>query len=335
MELETDVFFLHYSWGCGDADVSRYEDWLFVAHSAGFEFFQPGIESFVHFFERERRVTFERATEVGFAEVERGEICEALAQLRDPAGGKGKAYGVGVASEAGEEIVAALDGVEEMEVRGRSGPIRRLLLLRGRARALVCRCARRCARRESDDAAVPSVSVDDQAAGLIEMILSSWARISASAAAFGVAAVLIELLQLLRDGEGALRILGGEELDDFGGDVHASGGIDARGEAEAYVDGSELALVGIELGYLHERAQAGVDGTLQFLMPMATKTRFSPSSGTASAMVAMASSLRNDGRSLVRARLRSWLSKSAWESLNATPAPQRCLHGYWHWADWD
>ena len=64
-------------------------------------------------------------------------------------------------------------------------------------------------------------------------------------------------------------------------------------------------------------------------MPRLAITRFSPSSGTASATVAITSIFRNDGSSFSRARCGvDAASSSAWASLNATPAPQRCLQGY-------
>ena len=59
--------------------------------------------------------------------------------------------------------------------------------------------------------------------------------------------------------------------------------------------------------------------------PTLAKTRFSPNSGTASATVAMASIFRKEGRILARVRSTSHASSSACASLNATPAPHRCL----------
>ena len=58
--------------------------------------------------------------------------------------------------------------------------------------------------------------------------------------------------------------------------------------------------------------------------PSLAKTRFSPTSGTASAMVAMATIFRNDGSS----RSRPVSSSSACAILKATPAPHSDLQGY-------
>ncbi len=66
-------------------------------------------------------------------------------------------------------------------------------------------------------------------------------------------------VELFGEGAGAGGVAGEEELDDVGGDVHAAGGVDAGGEAEADLGGGGW-LVERELGELHEGAQAGLDG---------------------------------------------------------------------------
>ena len=67
-------------------------------------------------------------------------------------------------------------------------------------------------------------------------------------------------------------------------------------------------------------------GRCSSVRPRLAITRFSPSSGTESATVASTSIFRNDGSIFVRVRSRSSASSSACASLNATPAPHRCLH---------
>ena len=66
----------------------------------------------------------------------------------------------------------------------------------------------------------------------------------------GIAAIGVEAVELLGERTGALRISGGEHLDDLGGNVHASGGVDARGEAKGDIGGSQRAFGGIEFGKL-------------------------------------------------------------------------------------
>ena len=58
-------------------------------------------------------------------------------------------------------------------------------------------------------------------------------------------------------------VAGGEELDDFRGDVHAAGGVDARGEAEGYVEASDLFGGGVEGGGGEEGAESDAGGTAQ------------------------------------------------------------------------
>ena len=61
--------------------------------------------------------------------------------------------------------------------------------------------------------------------------------------------------------------------------------------------------------------------------PSAAMVRFSPRSGTASAMVAMAAILRKLGRVFSRARAGSRRSSRAWASLSAMAAPQSDFSG--------
>ena len=62
---------------------------------------------------------------------------------------------------------------------------------------------------------------------------------------------------------GAMRVARGEKLDDFGGDIHAAGGVDARRQAEGDVEAGELFGCGIERGGGKERAETGAHGTAQ------------------------------------------------------------------------
>ena len=66
------------------------------------------------------------------------------------------------------------------------------------------------------------------------------------------------------------------------------------------------------------------------LSPSLAMTRFSPASGTESAMVAMAATFINDSSSGDWSRRESRRSSKACASLNAMPAPQSDLQGYSH-----
>src|SRR5690348_5030351 len=107
---------------------------------------------------------------------------------------------------------------------------------------------------------MPAISIDDEAAGFMRAGLIELSEDFGECGGFCVAAPGIQPLQLFRNVGGALRVFGGEQLNNFGGDVHAPGGVDAGGEAKAYVDWRKVALRGIELCDLEKGAQAGMDG---------------------------------------------------------------------------
>ena len=79
----------------------------------------------------------------------------------------------------------------------------------------------------------------------------------------GSAAVGVQLIEFVGERAGAFDVARGEELDDFRGDVHAAGGVDARADAEANVAGSERATCGVELRDIEQGAQPGVHRTPQ------------------------------------------------------------------------
>ncbi len=118
---------------------------------------------------------------------------------------------------------------------------------------------------DADDAAMPAVAVDDEQACGDEFGIGGEARLDdAERGGFSVAALAVEALELGGKFAGAGMVAGGEKLDDFGGDVHAAGGVDARSEAEGDVEAGERLGGGIERSGGEESAQAGADGTAQF-----------------------------------------------------------------------
>ncbi len=80
---------------------------------------------------------------------------------------------------------------------------------------------------------------------------------------FGVAAVFVEVVELLSESAAERGVAGEEHRDDVGGDVHAACGIDARSEAEGDVSAGDRAGA-IELGEVHQRVQAGLRGAAEF-----------------------------------------------------------------------
>ena len=91
-----------------------------------------------------------------------GVEAQAALQLWQPLGGQGKANREGVAAEAGEEVCAALDGVEQLEAIHRAaGAVGDSVLnadhdgwFRGPLHHARC--------QNADDAAMPALAVDDQ-----------------------------------------------------------------------------------------------------------------------------------------------------------------------------
>ena len=110
-------------------------------------------------------------------------------------------------------------------------------------------------------------------------------------------ALQIELIQLFRNIFAAGLVFAGEEFNHVARHIHPSGGIDARPQSKSYIAGAEA------------RSPVRPETSINALSPPFTGrrspsrpkraiVRFSPTSGTASAMVAMATILRNDGISL-------------------------------------
>ena len=79
-----------------------------------------------------------------------------------------------------------------------------------------------------------------------------------SALGFGSAALIVETVKLFCELGCASGVFRQEEFDDFAGDVHSTSGVDARGEAKAYLGGGGGAVDG-NLRHLHEGAKAGLD----------------------------------------------------------------------------
>src|SRR6185312_14454659 len=131
--------------------------------------------------------------------------------------------------KTGEQVMAAFNRIEQVEGGdGATGAVGFAILVRQHQR----RFARaldhsRC--QNSNHAAMPAVSINDQAAGFMKVGLIEQSEDFGEGGGFGVAAFGIQPLQLFRNSGGSLRVFGGEKLNNFGGDIHASGGVDAGG----------------------------------------------------------------------------------------------------------
>src|SRR5258706_9050210 len=116
---------------------------------------------------------------------------------------------------------------------------------------------------DADDAAMPAFALDYGAVGGAQRgVVAEALDNGGKDFPLGVLAVSVELVEASGDVAGLRGILGGEEIDDAAGHVHASGGIDARADAKADVGGGERAFA-VELGDFEEGFESGVDGLAQ------------------------------------------------------------------------
>jgi len=169
-----------------------------------------------------------------------------------------------MAAKAGEEAGAALKGVEQVEaVNGAAGAVGDAVFNAdddgGPGGALDD-----AGGKDADDAAMPSLALDDEEAGGGEIEVRGEAGFDGfEGRGLGVAALAVEALEFGGEFGGAVGVAGGEELDDFRGDVHAAGGVDAGGKAEGDVKAGELFGGGVKGGGGEERAEAGAGGGTQ------------------------------------------------------------------------
>jgi len=259
------VALFHDARGGDDADAASDEDGLGIAVAEGFELAEPAGEHGSDAVERQLGVNAEETLGRAGGEVFVGVEAQAALEFGERGGGHGEADGEGVTAEAGEEIGAAFDGVEEMEsVDGAAGAVSDTVFNADDNGGL--RGALDDARGEdADDAAVPAFAVDDEEAVGGEGVFGCEAFFDdGEGGGFGVAALTVEALELGGQICGAVRVARGEELDDFGCDVHASGGVDARCDAEGDVEAGDLFCGGIEGGGGEQSAEASAGGAAQF-----------------------------------------------------------------------
>ena len=97
------------------------EDRLGVAVAERLELAQPSGQHGRDAVERQLGVNAQQVLRLARGQVLFGVEAEAALELGQRIGGQGKADGKGVAAEAREEIGAAFDGVQQLEIRRRSG----------------------------------------------------------------------------------------------------------------------------------------------------------------------------------------------------------------------
>ena len=271
-KFERDVTVFHHAGRGHDADSAGGEDGLGIAMA---ERLQPGEPSSEHrsdAVERELGVDAQQQFGLARGEAFGGVGGESALELGKGTGRHGEADGKGVAAEAGEQVGAGFDGFEQREsIDGATGAVGDWTLGRvfhvdddrGLGGALD-----HARGEDADDAAMPAVAVDDeQAAGGKFGVLRKACFDCGERGSFGLAALAIEQLEIGGEFERTGAVARGKELNDLRGDVHAAGGVDARGQAEGDVEAGERLGCGIERGHLKERAQARADGTAQLANP--------------------------------------------------------------------
>jgi hypothetical protein len=147
---------------------------------------------------------------------------------------------VRVSAKAGKQIVTRLKSVQQVKRRnGAPRPVGLAVLARQHQRraAITLDDARG---RDSDHAAVPSVAVQHQAKGVAQVgrLRHAFFDRRQDALLF-LLAVAVELVQAGSDGARPLRVLDAEQFDDVLGDVHAAGGVQARGHAKGHIARSQ------------------------------------------------------------------------------------------------
>ena len=230
----------------------------------GFQLAEPADEYRGDAVQGELGVDAEDVFRLAVGEVYGGVGAEAEFEGREILGGHGKAYGEGVTAEAGEEVGAAFEGVEELKsVNAATGAVGDFAV--GSVFDADYDCGLGgpfdyTGGEDADDTAMPAVAVNDEEAVGGEFWIGEAGLDRGERGGFSVAAFAVEAFELGGEFVGAGCVAGGEELDDFGGDVHAAGGVDARGEAEGDVEAGDLLGGGIERGGGEEGAEAGAGG---------------------------------------------------------------------------
>src|SRR5579871_1659983 len=191
-----------------------------------------------------------------------------------------------MASIASKQAAAGLDCFQKMKSADRASGAERFIPL---ARDHYCRTVVALDNSRSgnaNDAAMPSVAVDDDAVGVTQRGLGSEALFDrAQDSAFFFLPIGVELIELGRKFPRPGRIFHAEQFDDIASDVHAACGIDARSNAESDFTGCGRTvwrdLCGLKQGF-----QSRIDRSAQGIQTERSKDAILSRQREASAMVA-------------------------------------------------
>ena len=278
-QLQANVALFHDARRGEQADAAGDKNRLGVAVAEGLELAQPAGQHGSDAVQRQLGMNAQKMLRLAGGQMLFGVEAQAALQLGQAVGGQGKADGEGVAAEAGEEIGAALEGVEKLEaVDGAAGAVGHAVFNADDDGGLGG--ALDDARGENaDDAAVPALAVDHQQAvgGQFRVRRRAGPRWRSARRLRSSRRSRLSRSSLAASSAARAAIAGGKELDDLGGHIHASGGVDARRQAEGDVEAGELPWRQGR-GPRRQRARADRrrrDGAVRS-DPSAAMTRFSP-----------------------------------------------------------
>ena len=183
-------------------------------------------------------------------------------------------------------------------------------------------------RDDAHDADVPGqLAFDDDEIGLRVELGAHRADDFLGDAAFDLLALAVARVQVLRERQRFGEVAGQQQAQGFFGGFQPAGGVEARRELEADFVGAEP---GGDCATLFSATSPGRWVAFSRSRPAETRMRFSPVSGTMSAIVPSATRSSNGrrsnsaapGRPVSRPRL-----TRAWASLKARPAEQSSVNG--------
>ena len=297
-EFEAKVAVFHDARRCGDGAASD-EDWLGIAVAQRFQLAQPSGEYRRDLVERQLGMNVQMRS--GSRAARRSAAQSARRRLSSgSAGGQGEADREGMSTETREEIAAGFDGCEQGgTVDGAAGSVRDAIFHADDERGLGG--ALDNARGEdADDAAMPAVAIDNEKTAAASSA-SSARRVSMAASARASVSRRSRLrrssLSASSVARAASRVQKSSMISEATSMRPAALMRGARRKATSKpVSGFDA---GSSCAAAKSARRPAPTGRRSSRRPSAAMTRFSPRSGTASAMVAMAAILRKLGSSLV------------------------------------
>ena len=255
MDAEADVFFFEDVGAVNGGDGVGVEKRGGVAHAAGFEEGQLFEVGLLEVGDVDAGVEFEAGDEVLRLQASAGGVGEFFAESGEVLPRDAEAGGHVVAAERSEQIGAVAEGLDEGEaVDAASAAVAGAGLVESDDDGGAVVFAAEAGGDDADDAGVPAFTADDHGAvaGRVEMFFEIGEG-GFENVLFEVLALAVAGVEFLREAAGFGGIFGEEEVQGGFGGVEASGGVEARTEAEADFGGGDGRDDG---GDVHEGAEA-------------------------------------------------------------------------------